>query len=324
VGKVLVVGGAGYIGSHCSKALARSGREVLVFDDLSTGHKDLCQWGDLVQGDVCDKAAVDQLFSEHKISAVFHFAAKSLVGESGQKPDLYWRTNLGGTMNLLDAMAQHSVPHIIFSSTAAVYGEPDVELIDENQSIQPINTYGRTKVACEAMIRSYAEAHSLGFVCPRYFNAAGADPELETGEDHSPETHVIPILLDAARGIRDQFSIFGEDYQTDDGSAVRDYIHVTDLASAHVAALDYLLADGDSTALNLGTSKGASVKELLQAAIRTTNREIPTAIAPRRSGDPARLVADATRAQKLLKWTPTNSSLEQIIDDAWRWHLKRF
>ena len=306
----------------------RQGYAPVVFDNFSTGHRDFVRWGPVIEGDVRDAVALKDAVAQTRPIAVMHFAALSLVGQSVEQPDLYKQVNCGGTRNLLDAMTTSefsgNVPPLVFSSTAAIFGEPDVDLIDEAAGKKPGNPYGETKLACEEMIQASGVDHGLRSACLRYFNAAGADPDEEIGEHHNPETHLIPIILDAALGRRDGIRIFGNDYATADGTAVRDYIHVSDLARAHVAALDHLLKDGKSLALNLGTGTGASVREVIDAASRVTGSTIPTTDAARRAGDPPRLVADPSLAYKLLSWQAVRSDIETIVTDAWAWHRKRF
>jgi UDP-glucose-4-epimerase GalE len=322
--RILVVGGAGYVGSHAAKALNAVGHEVVVFDNLSRGHREFVRWGPLVVGDVRDRAALDQVFRSHTIDAVLHFAALAYVGESVERPGLYYDVNVNGTRNLLDAMVAARVEAIVFSSTCAIYGEPGTDTISESVNPNPINPYGMTKLVCERMMDDFGHAHGLRSVRLRYFNAAGDDPDLEVGEDHEPETHLIPLVLDAAMGRRPSLSILGGDYPTPDGTAIRDYIHVLDLADAHVRALDRLLAGGDTASVNLGTGRGSSVAEVVATAGNVTGNAIPTLSRPRRPGDPARLVADASRARDLLGWSPCRSDLSTILSDAWRWHLHRF
>jgi len=318
---VLVTGGAGYVGSHCAKALKQAGFTPVVFDNFSTGHRDFVQWGPVIEGDVRDVNALHAALAETRPVAVMHFAALSLVGQSVEQPDLYAEVNCGGTQNLISAMAEFDTSTLVFSSTAAVYGEPTVDLIDEDTKKDPGSPYGETKLQCEELIQAEAKIRS---VCLRYFNAAGADPAAEIGEDHSPETHLIPLALDAALGRRDSLSIFGTDYPTADGTAVRDYVHVTDLAGAHVAALGYLEEGGKSVALNLGSGQGASVREVIDTTDRVTSSTIRTTDAPRRAGDPPRLVANPAAAEKALSWRARRSDIQTIVTDAWGWHRKRF
>jgi UDP-glucose-4-epimerase GalE len=321
---VFVVGGAGYVGSHCCKALAAAGYLPVSFDSLATGHRDLVRWGPLVEGDVRDAAALREALAAHRPVAVMHFAALALVAESVAKPALYREVNVTGSRNLLQAMRQAGVDKLVFSSTCAIYGEAGDRPISEDVAFRPINPYGATKLEAERLMDGFDREHGLHSVRLRYFNACGADPEAETGEHHEPETHLIPIALDAALGRREAVSVFGNDYPTPDGTAIRDYIHVCDLAAAHLKALDRLLDGGDSIALNLGTGRGHSVAEVLAAADRVTGREIERRAAPRREGDPPRLVADPTLAQRALGWRAERAALEVIVADAWRWHLKRF
>jgi len=321
---VLVTGGAGYVGSHCVKALSQAGYRPVVFDNFSTGHRDFVRWGTAIEGDVRDVEALASAIGKIQPVAVMHFAALSLVGQSVEQPDLYAEVNCGGTRNLLEAMAAKNVSALVFSSTAAVYGEPDTNLISEDTEKKPGNPYGETKLACEEMIRASEAGHGIRSVCLRYFNAAGADPDEEIGEHHLPETHLIPIILDAALGRREAIQIFGNDYPTADGTAVRDYVHVSDLANAHVAALGHLLDGGDTLALNLGSGLGASVMDVIGAARRVTSSEIQTTDSPRRPGDPPWLVANPEAAREKLSWQTMRSDIDTIVADAWAWHRKRF
>ncbi len=321
--KVLVTGGAGYIGSHCCKLLAESGFEPVAFDNLSMGHREAVRWGPLIEGDMRDADALGSAMRQVRPEAVLHFAARALVGESTAHPERYYAVNVGGTLNLLEAMRASEVRRIVFSSTCAIYGEPDAVPITEDMTKRPINPYGASKLACERMMEDFDAAHSIRSVRLRYFNAAGADPAAEIGELHDPETHLIPLVLDAALGRRPAVSIFGTDYPTPDGTALRDYIHVMDLAAAHVAALRRLLNGGESAAVNLGTGRGASVREVIDAVEKTTGRKVPTREEPRRAGDPPELVADPRRAEALLGWR-AEASLAAIIADAWRWHRKLY
>jgi UDP-arabinose 4-epimerase len=322
--RILITGGAGYVGSHCAKALAAAGHDGVVFDNLLFGHRKFVRWGPLIEGDIRDAAALDALFSEYRFDAAMHFAALAYVGESVTAPGRYYDINVHGTRTLLDAMVRAGVRSIIFSSSCAIYGEPDSMPINEHTVPNPINPYGFTKLVCERMMDDFGRAHGIKSARLRYFNAAGADPTAEIGEDHDPETHLIPLVLDAASGRRTDVTVFGTDYPTPDGTAVRDYIHVDDLARAHVLALDHLLDGGDTIAVNLGTGYGASVRQVVDAARRITGREIIAREASRRAGDPPVLVADATKASEILGWTPQYSDLAAIITDAWRWHNKRF
>jgi UDP-arabinose 4-epimerase len=319
--KILVTGGAGYIGSHCCKALADAGHEPVTFDNLLTGHREAVKWGPLVEGDMRDAEALGAAFTSARPAAVIHLAALSLVGESATHPERYYAVNVGGTLNLLEAMQAADVGALVFSSTCAVYGEPDHVPLTEDLPRQPINTYGATKHAAERMMEDFDAAHGLRSVRLRYFNAAGADSAAAIGEWHEPETHLIPLILDAALGRRPKISIFGTDYPTPDGTAIRDYIHVADLADAHVAALNHLTSGGGSAAVNLGTGHGASVREAIRTVESVTGRNVPAYEEPRRPGDPPVLVADPSRAETLLSWR-ARADLSRMVEDAWRWHLK--
>lgn len=316
---ILVVGGAGYIGSHMVKYLAGAGYQVIVLDNLSTGHADAARFGELVVGDMADPACLDQLFREHSIDAVMHFAAFSLAGESVTDPARYYRNNVANTLNLLDAMVRHRVRHFVFSSTAATFGEPQADRIDESYPQNPINPYGRSKLMVEHILADYDHAYDLKSVCLRYFNAAGADPEGELGERHNPETHLIPLVLQAASGRRPNIRVFGTDYDTPDGSCLRDYIHVQDLCAAHLLALQWMQKHQQSQQFNLGNGDGYSVLEVIAAARKVTGKEIPVVIDARRTGDPVRLIADATEAQQQLGWKPECPNLEDMIAHAWSW-----
>ncbi|MHB8367210.1 MAG: UDP-glucose 4-epimerase GalE [Acidithiobacillus sp.] len=322
-GSILVVGGAGYIGSHMAKMLVQSGHEVIVLDNLSTGFRDAVRYGRLIEGDLADETLVDQIFAENSIAAVMHFAALSQVGESVREPARYYRNNVANTQNLLDAMLRHGVKRFIFSSTAAIFGEPETPAIDEQHPQRPINPYGRSKRMVEEMLGDYDSAYGLRSVCLRYFNAAGADLEGELGERHDPESHLIPLVLQAASGRRDHIAIYGNDYPTPDGTCVRDYIHVWDLCSAHLLALEHLLADGESDAFNLGNGKGFSVQEVIDTARRVTGQPIREIIQERRVGDPAVLVADSQKARQILGWEPRFEGLGTIIAHAWEWERKK-
>jgi UDP-arabinose 4-epimerase len=321
---VLVTGGAGYVGSHCCKALAQAGFAPVVLDNLATGHADLVRWGDLVEGDATDAALLARTIAETSPVAVVHLAARSLVSESMRRPDLYWETNVVGTLALLRAMRDAGVRRLVFSSSAAVYGEPASMPIAEGDRKDPINPYGASKLACEHMMDGLDAAYGVTSVRLRYFNAAGADPDGQIGEDHDPETHLIPLVLDAALGRREAVQIFGTDYPTPDGTAIRDYVHVADLADAHVKALEHLLAGGATQALNLGRGHGASVREVVAAAEQVVGRPIPQVVAPRRAGDPPVLTADPTRARELLGWQPRYPGLPEMVAHAWAWHRQRF
>lgn len=319
---ILIIGGAGYIGSHCCKAFAAAGWNVATFDNLSRGWRDFVKWGPLIEGDILDRAALDAAMRQVKPDVVAHFAALTSVGESVADPALYYRNNVVGTMNVLDAMRAAGVGSLVFSSTAATYGVPQADLLTEDHPQVPINPYGSTKLAAERMMADYGEAFGLRSVALRYFNAAGADPDGETGERHEPETHLIPL---AAKGLlRDDyaFTIFGDDFDTRDGTAIRDYVHVSDLARAHVAAAQYLMDGGPTQAINLGTSRGTTVGEVAAAIEAVSGRRLPRTIGPRRAGDPARLVASNSKALELLHWTPIQSGIEEIVRTAWRWHAE--
>jgi UDP-glucose 4-epimerase len=317
--KVLVVGGAGYIGSHMCKMLQRNGDTVVVLDDFSTGYRDVVRFGELAEGSIEDRAFLDRTFAAHPFDAVMHFASFIQVGESVREPAKYYRNNLANTQNLLDAMLAHDVKRFVFSSTAAIFGEPERMPIDETQCSAPINPYGRSKWMVEQILTDYELAYGLNSVCLRYFNAAGADPEGELGERHIPETHLIPLVLQAASGRRAAISVFGTDYDTPDGTCIRDYIHVEDLCSAHLCALKRLMAGQGSGRFNLGNGGGFSVKQVIEAARSVTRRDIEVRYEPRRPGDPARLVADATLARQQLGWVPRHADLAKIIADAWAW-----
>ncbi len=318
---ILVLGGAGYIGSHAVRELIAAGRDVVVADNLVTGFAaSVHPRARFYQLDIRDRAALDALFERENIEGVLHFAAFSQVGESMSKPLKYYGNNLGGTMTLLESMVAHGVGNIVFSSTAAVYGEPERVPILESDPTVPTNCYGQTKLAMEQMMAWVARAHGLRYTALRYFNASGADPSGEIGEAHDPETHLIPLVLQVPLGKRAHISIFGGDYPTEDGTCVRDYIHVTDLAAAHILALDYLLGGGESDVFNLGNGVGFSVKQIIDAAREVTGHPIPAEMAPRRPGDPARLVASSEKARRVLGWRPSHDDIREIIDTAWRWH----
>jgi len=316
---ILVVGGAGYIGSHMVKLLLREGFRVTVLDDLSGGFRDAVPPGLLVEGSCGDAALLAALFARGHFDAVMHFASFIAVGESVSDPAKYYANNVAATLVLLDAMRSAGLGRFIFSSTAAIYGDPDYSPIDERHSKQPINPYGRSKWMVEQVLDDYDLAYGLRSACLRYFNAAGADPEGELGERHQPETHLIPLILQAASGRRAAISVFGADYDTADGTCIRDYIHVSDLCDAHLLALRHLLAGGGSLRLNLGNGQGFSVNEVIAAVRRVTGRDFAVKQEPRRAGDPPRLVADARAAQAQLGWQPRFAQLDAIIADAWRW-----
>ena len=316
---ILVCGGAGYVGAHTASVLAEQGHRITVLDNLSTGHHEAVRWGRLIEADLLDRAALDAAFAE-PIDAVMHFCARSLVGESVAEPYAYYRNNVAGTLNLLEAMREHGVGRLVFSSTAAVYGVPQTELIDEEHPTRPINPYGASKLMVEEILRHAASAYGLRSVALRYFNAAGAAPERGIGEAHDPETHLIPNVLKAARGDGMPLRVFGDDYPTRDGTCVRDYVHVLDLADAHLRALDWMDREPGAHRFNLGNGHGFSVLEVIEAARRVTGREIPYEIAPRRAGDPPVLVASSAQAREKLGWTPRYDRIEPIIETAWAWH----
>ena len=325
--KLLVVGGAGYIGSHMVKALVKSGHDVIVLDHLSTGFRELARYGELVVGDLVDQDLLDELFLKHQFDGVMHFAAASLVGESMTDPAKYYRNNVSYTINLLDTLVKHNVNNFVFSSTAAVYGEPNSDLIDETHTKEPINPYGSSKLMIERLLQDYASAYGLNSISLRYFNACGADPDGELGECHDPETHLIPLILQAASGRREAITVFGRDYDTDDGTCVRDYIHINDLCSAHALALDELTSSAKMGALsfNLGNGSGFSVQQVIdvvQAVVAKDGCLVTVLDGERRTGDPGTLVADATKAKSELGWLPEYASLETIIHHAWAWEKK--
>jgi UDP-glucose 4-epimerase len=319
---ILVVGGAGYVGSHMVLDLLRGGYPVVILDNLSMGHRDLVPDGEFVEGDLGDRGVLDAVFRDYPIEAVMHFAAWSLVGESVQRPLEYYRNNVARTIELLEAMAAHGVRHFIFSSTAAVYGEPQSTPIAEDHRCLPTNPYGASKLAVERMLADVSEANGLRYTILRYFNAAGADASGSIGERHDPETHLIPIVLQVAAGQRGSVRIFGTDYPTPDGTCLRDYIHVTDLAQAHLLALESLLTDGRNAVYNLGNNTGYSVREVIGVARRITGHPIPALEVERRPGDPAVLVADSTRIRQELGWRPRYEDLETIMETAWTWHRR--
>lgn len=321
--KILVTGGAGYIGSHTCKALALAGHEVRVYDNLSTGFRGLVKWGELTEGDILDTERLGACLRDWRPDGIIHFAAFSQVGESVGNPGKYIRNNVAGTLSILESMHAAGVRNIIVSSTAAVYGIPENCPVTEDMPAAPITPYGETKLFMEWMLADFARAYGLSWTALRYFNAAGADPEGECGECHQPETHLIPRALMAMTEEITDFRIMGDDYPTPDGTCVRDYIHVSDLASAHVLAMERLCrgGDGQGLSLNLGTGNGISVREILTAAAEVTNRRLNYAIGSRRAGDPPVLIADGSRAQKMLCWSAQRSSVETILADAWKWHI---
>jgi UDP-arabinose 4-epimerase len=316
--RVLITGGAGFIGSHTCKALAQAGHEPVVYDNLRTGHRWAVKWGPFEYGDLHDTVRLAHVMKTHKIEAVIHFAAVAYVGESMAHPDLYWRTNLIGTYSLVEAMRMAGVGHIVFSSTCATYGSPDVMPITEATPQTPINPYGESKLAVERMLRDFAQSFGINAVALRYFNAAGSDPDGDIGEEHDPEPHIIPSILQAAAGLRPSVSIFGTDYPTGDGTCVRDYIHVADLADAHVKALKGGEA-GKLSAFNLGNGKGHSIRELIAAAREVTGSQFKVETGPRRPGDPPILVADAAHARAVLGWTPVRQDMASMMATTWAW-----
>ncbi|MFA9556603.1 UDP-glucose 4-epimerase GalE [Evansella sp. AB-rgal1] len=318
---VLVCGGAGYIGSHGVAYLLERGEDVVVLDNLQTGHKDaVLKKAKLYVGDLRDGEVLDKVFQENSVDSVIHFAADSLVGVSVEEPLQYYDNNVYGALCLLKKMKEYDVKQIVFSSTAATYGEPESMPIQETDITNPTNPYGETKLAVEKMLKWSANAYGINYVILRYFNVAGAHPTIDIGEDHKPETHLVPIVLQVALGQRESIKIFGDDYPTEDGTCIRDYIHVSDLIQAHLLALDYLKAGGDSDVFNLGNGNGFSVKQVIDTVEKVTNIEIKREIAPRRAGDPAVLIASSSKAQEVLKWKPKFASLEEIIETAWKWH----
>lgn len=318
---VLVLGGAGYIGSHTVYELIDAGEDVVIVDNLQTGHMGAVHpKARFYKGDIRDKEFLDNLFKKEKIDSVIHFAANSLVGESMTDPLKYYDNNLYGTMVLLKSMVEHGIDKIVFSSTAATYGEPDSIPILETDKTEPTNTYGETKLSMEKMFKWVSQAHGVKFVALRYFNACGAHPSGEIGEFHTPETHLISLILQVPNGLREYISIFGDDYDTKDGTCVRDYIHVTDLAQAHILAVKYLEKGNESNIFNLGNGIGFTVNEVIEAARKVTGHPIPAKVTPRRAGDPAKLIASSEKAKTILGWKPQHAELEEIIKTAWKWH----
>ncbi|CAN1211817.1 UDP-glucose 4-epimerase GalE [Tumidithrix helvetica PCC 7403] len=324
--KILVTGGAGYIGSHAVLALQQAGYEVLILDNLVYGHRDLVETAlhaEMIVGDTNDRALLDRLFADRAIAAVMHFAAFAYVGESVTEPDKYYRNNVVGTLTLLEAMVAAKIPYFVFSSTCATYGVPLQVPIPEDHPQNPINPYGMTKLMVEQILKDFDRAYGLKSVIFRYFNAAGADPQGRLGEDHQPETHIIPLVLWAALGKRASISVFGSDYPTPDGTCIRDYIHVADLAEAHVLGLRHLFHNGTSETFNLGNGNGFSVKEVIEVAQQVTGREIKAILCDRREGDPPALVGSGEKARNMLGWNPQYADLEQILKHAWQWHQRR-
>ena len=318
---ILVVGGAGYIGSHRVTQLATAGAAVLTRDNLSHGYRDAVRYGEFIEGDLGDAALLDQVFSEHSIDAVMHFAAFIEVGESVVKPAKYYRNNFCNTQALLDAMLKHDIGYFIFSSTAAIFGEPEYTPIDEKHRKHPINPYGHSKLMVEQLLSDYDNAYGLRSACLRYFNAAGADPDGELGERHVPETHLIPLILQAASGRRYDIKVFGNDYATDDGTCVRDYVHINDLCEAHSLALKYIQDNDTSVQYNLGNGKGFSVQQVIDSVREVSGKGFKVTHDARRPGDPAILVADSSLAMSELGWQPKHTELESIIETAWNWEI---
>jgi UDP-arabinose 4-epimerase len=319
---VLVTGGAGYVGSHACKALARAGHRPVVYDSLEYGHRELVKWGPLEVGDIHDRARLLEVIGKHRPAAVMHFASYIVVGESVTEPERYEHNIVGGTRVLADAMGAAGVKNLVVSSSAAVYGTPRTVPIPEDAPCKPVNPYGASKLRMEHMLAEAEKTHGLSWVALRYFNATGADPDGETGEWHQPETHLIPLVLDVALGRAEAITINGDDYDTPDGTCIRDYIHVSDLADAHLLAWRHALANTGGAAFNLGSSHGASVREVVDTVRKVTGRSVPVKMGPRRAGDPPALVADSRRAQNILGWSPRRSVLATQIDDAWNWHLQ--
>lgn len=317
----LVLGGAGYIGSHAVNKLVDKNYSVIVVDNLQTGHEEaINSKAKFYKGDIRDKKFLSDVFKKEDIDGVFHFAANSIVAESMKEPLMYFNNNVYGMQILLEVMKEHNVKNIVFSSTAATYGEPKQVPITEDMETCPTNTYGETKLVMEKMMKWCDKAYGMKYVALRYFNVAGAQEDGKIGEDHNPETHLIPIVLQAALGKRDCITIFGDDYDTEDGTCVRDYVHVVDLVEAHILAMEYLNNGGKSNIFNLGSNQGFSVKEIVQTARKTTNLDIKEKIGERRAGDPSKLIASSDKAKKILGWNPTRTNIENIIKDAWLWH----
>lgn len=320
---ILVTGGAGYIGSHTAKTLAQVGLQPIVIDSLERGHREAVQWGPLVVADIGDRAALEKIFRDHAIEGVLHFAAFAYVGESMQKPELYFHNNVLKTLNLLETMHANGVHTIVFSSTCATYGDPIEIPISEEHPQHPVNPYGESKLMVERLLYWFGRVHGMQWTALRYFNAAGADPDGQIGEEHDPEPHLIPLAISAAMGRTKALEIYGTDYDTPDGTPIRDYLHVTDLGTAHVAALRYLQQGGESTPFNLGTGRGQTVREVIAMVERVSGQKVPVREVGRRAGDPPALVANASKSAKLLHWTPQHSALEEIVRTAWDWKKAR-
>lgn len=317
---ILIVGGAGYIGSHLNKEISKKGIETVIFDNLSYGHRDFIKWGTYEQGDLGNIENIRSVFRKYPIEAVMHFAAFTYVGESVEDPQKYYMNNVKNTLNLLQVMLEENVKYFVFSSTCATYGNPVEIPITENHPQNPINPYGKGKLMVETVLKDYSDAYGLKYASLRYFNAAGADPDGEIGELHDPETHLIPLILDVAAGKREDVKIFGTDYDTPDGTCIRDYIHVTDLAEAHILALEYLQKGSESDVFNLGNGNGFSVKEVIETAKEVTGKDIKAVEADRRPGDPPVLVGSSKKAKETLNWNPKYDELSKIIETAWKWH----
>lgn len=322
-GMILIAGGAGYIGSHTNKLLNRRGYRTVVFDNLVYGHKEFVKWGEFFFGDLSDKSAIRECFERYPIEAVMHFSAFAYVGESVKYPSKYYFNNVVNTLNLLDVMREFNVRYLIFSSTCAIYGIPEKIPIDEDTPKKPINPYGRTKSMIEEILKDYEMAYGIKHINLRYFNAAGADPDGEIGEWHEPETHLIPLTIYAALGLRDAVSIYGTNYPTKDGTCIRDYIHVFDLADAHIRALEYLVKNDKSDSFNLGNGAGYSVREVIEAVKRISGRDFTIIETAPREGDPPVLISDSKKAQEVLGWKPEYDTLDIIVETAWRWHSSR-
>lgn len=320
---ILITGGAGYIGSHINKMLYGQGYETVVFDNLVYGHKEAVKEGILEVGDLADIQKLDEVFKKYDIEAVFHFAAYAYVGESVIYPDKYYNNNVVNTLHLLDTMVKHHVKYIIFSSTCATYGIPENIPITEEEKQVPINPYGASKLMIERILKDYYSAYGIHYCCLRYFNAAGADPEGELGESHTPETHLIPLILEVAAGNREDITVFGTTYPTEDGSCVRDYIHVTDLADAHIRAMEYIKSGGESTCFNLGNNLGNSVFEVIRAVQEVTGKDISIKSGNVRPGDPPVLVGNAKKAQQILGWVPKYGDIQTIVNHAWNWYCHK-
>jgi UDP-glucose 4-epimerase len=317
---ILIVGGAGYIGSHLNKEISKKGIKTVIFDNLSYGHRDFVKWGTFEKGDLGNIEDIRSVFRKYPIEAVMHFAAFTYVGESVEDPQKYYLNNVKNTLNLLQVMLEENVKYFVFSSTCATYGNPVEIPITENHPQNPINPYGKGKLIVETVLKDYSDAYGLKYASLRYFNAAGADPDGDVGELHDPETHLIPLILDVAAGKREDIKIFGTDYDTPDGTCIRDYIHVTDLAEAHILALEYLQNGGKSDFFNLGNGNGFSVKEVIETARKVTGKNIKAAEADRRPGDPPILVGSSDKAKRTLNWNPKYDKLSKIIETAWNWH----